>query len=277
MTLKWRAKESAGPYRQTAVIRSNDPGRPEVVLAVKGEMTLSVRADPPELIFSNVPPGKTITAELRLWCGLKGPPLEIRAAELSDAQSAQFFEIAHEPISAAAVERERGVASGVLLRVSAKPGLPRGPFQQTILLRTNLDSVPTVTVPLRGVRGDDVSATGPGWDAEHGVLHFGSVSRRSGAQRRLVLTVHGPRCKEVEFKPVRVVPDFLQVLVGEVTPIGSGSIVQVPVIVEIPASAPPENHLGSEEGRYGEILLETSRPEPRALRIYVRFAVEGDD
>lgn len=275
VSVKWKAKEVIGAYRQTARISTNDPNRPQVDLTIVGEMTVAVRCDPPELVFSRISISQSATGQVRLLCNLPRPPLEVLDFKLSDQDTARCFRVTYEPMSQEQIRKEKGAKSGVLLRVDVKPGLPQGSFQQTIRLRTNLESDPAVVIPIKGDIASDITVAGSGWDADLGLLAVGTVSSREGAQRRLILIVRGPHCREVKFKPVRVVPEFLQVQLGEPSPIGTGNVVQTPLVVQIPKGSRPANHLGSEQGKLGQILLETTHPQVPRLRILVRFAVEG--
>jgi hypothetical protein len=47
----------------------------------------------------------------------------------------------------------------------------------------------------------------------------------------------------------------------------------MPLTVEVPPGAPDANYLGS-PGKLGEILLETTHPEAKQVRLLVQLAVE---
>jgi len=273
--LKWKAKDVIGAYRQTAVLYTNDPTRLQVTLAITGEITVAVRNDPPELIFSRVTAGQAAAGQVRLWCNLPEPRLEIRDFKLAQPDSAQYFDVTLEPLPPAEIRQERHAHSGVLVRVAVKPGLPQGPFQQTILLRTNLQSVPEVTIPIRGAVDGQIAIAGPGWDADRGLLDLGTVNSRSGAQRRLFLIAGGAQGKDVEFTLLRVAPDVLRVKLGESRQMGHSGTSQTTLTIQIPEASPPANYLGSKQGSLGLILLGTTHPQVPQIRIAVRFAVEG--
>jgi hypothetical protein len=79
----------------------------------------------------------------------------------------------------------------------------------------------------------------------------------------------------VRFKPVRTVPEFLEVRVGETTVIGNNEASHTPLFIQIPRGCRAANHLGTKAAKLGEILLETNHPRVPQVRILVRFAVEG--
>jgi hypothetical protein len=271
----WRPRGELGPYRRTVSIHTNDPERPDVTLTVAGEVTVGLRADPPELVFSGLGLGEAGGGQARVWCNLPGRPLAITGFTLSDKPAAGFFQVAWEALPEAAVRQEKGAKSGVLLRVAVKPGLPQGPFQQTISLETNQPSHPELTVVVKGEVESDISVAGPNWSSQLGLLDIGTVSSQTGTQRRLLLVVRGANCQKVRFKPVRTVPEFLEVRVGEATVIGDGEAAHTPLFIQIPQGCRAANYLGSDAAKLGEILLETNHPRVPQVRVLVRFAVEG--
>ncbi len=275
VALEWTGNEFIGPFRQSAVIFTNDPARRRVTLTISGQIQVALRAVPRELVFSRVSAGQAATAEGRLYCHLP-EPLEIVDYVLSDRETADLFEIIFEPLTPDQIGEEDGAQSGYLVRVTVKPGLPLGAFEQRILIRTNLESASSVDIPVKGTIGSDISIVGRGWNAETRVLSFGTVSSREGARRTLMLVARGPHRKEVKFKTIRVVPDdVLKVELGRTTPINKGAVTQTPVVIQIPKGSRPANHLGSEQGKLGEVIIETKHPQAPTLRILVRFAIEG--
>jgi hypothetical protein len=162
------------------------------------------------------------------------------------------------------------------VRVRVRPSLAAGPFRQQIVLKTNVDSAATVEVPVLGTVGSEMALGGFGWDEETGVLTLGTVAAARGTERRLQVVVRGPRAKEVHLKPVRIVPDLLQVEVGQSKPLGTGGVIGIPLTVRIPAGSRAVNYLGSRADQLGQIIIETGHPGQPELRMLVRFAVKVD-
>lgn len=295
VTVKWTANKGEGPFTQTATIETNDPIRPRMILTVSGRITRVVRPVPSELVLGQVSAGRPVTGQVRLLCYLE-EPLEVRACEPVEEQTAEHFEVTFEPLPADQLQQESEAGdtsgkeeekkgetgktktpqSGYLLTITVKPGLPLGVFRQTILVKTNLESIPTVKVPVMGTVVGDISIYGRGWDAENSLLTLGTISRQEGALGRLLLVTRGPLSKEVQFELVRADPeDLLQVdqqRLQEATAIGSGTATQTPLIIRIPKGSRRANYLGPQ---FGEIRIKTNHPEIPELRIHVRFAVEG--
>ncbi len=271
----WKGREVADDYRQTVQIYTNDPGRPTVELAVVGEVAVAVRADPSELVFSQLSQDEPATGAVRLLCS-RPERLEIRDFRLADQELAQFFAVSLRPLSAAELRGQKAAGSGVLLTVTVKPGLPQGAFRQTILLRTNLNSAPSFSLDVEGTVGGDITVAGEGWNAAQGLVNFSFVSRRTGAQRRLILVAHGPHAKEVQFKLRRKEPELLQVRLEQTTPFGEGTATQTPLVILIPMGSPLTNCLGSDQGKLGQIILDTNLSRMPEVRISARFLIEED-
>ena len=116
---------------------------------------------------------------------------------------------------------------------------------------------------------------GPNWNQDRNTLMLGAVPRQKGVKRQMMLLVRGPLRKEVVFNPLEVTPSWLKVSLGQWTEINNGAVILIPLMIEIPPESPPANHLGSEQGPLGKIILETTHPQVPKLQIFVRFAVEG--
>ena len=273
VTINWKPKDQPGPYEQTAKILTNDPQRPEVTLTVSGKITATVQMRPSELVFSQVSTTEASSTEARVLDYLERP-LKISHYEYSNPATARFFEVAIKPLGTQELKEDPLARSGILIKVTVKPGLPEGTFRQKIIFHTDLSSSPTLALPLQGMVGGEIAVVGPGWDADTGILSLGTISSREGAQRRLMLVVRGPSRKNVTFKPVEVVPDLLRVSLGKRTEINRGAVVETPLIIDVPPGSPAVNRLGSDQAKLGEIILETTHPHVPKVRILVRLAIE---
>jgi len=275
VTLEWSIKQYTGNFRQSEGLATNDPGRPEVMLEVSGRITPTVRVVPAQLVFSRVPAGEPAIGEVCLY-GYRSGVLKILGHELSDPAKADSFKITCRLLPADQVATEPDAQSGCVLRVEVKPSLAAGPFRQQIVLKTNVDSAPEVEIPVEGTVGSEIAVAGFGWDEQTGVLTLGTVAMAKGTTRRLQVVVRGPHAKNVNLKPVRIVPDLLQVDVGQGKPLGQGAVTQIPLSIRIPPGNRAANYLGSKASDLGQIVFETGHPQQPELRILVRFAVRPD-
>jgi hypothetical protein len=274
VTLTWKPLERPGPYQQTAKILTNDPARPQVTLTVTGQITTAMLFSPPELVFSRLSSGESASGQAKLLYYLD-EPLKILKRKWSDNSTASFFEFSEQPISAEEMKKEPLAKNGWLITVQIKPGMPQGPIQQKLLFETNLSSMREITLPIQGAVVSEISIFGRGWDADKEILNLGEVLRGEGIKRELTLVVRGPARKDVKFELLRINPGLMKVELGKPHEINKGAVIQLPLTIDIPKNSPPANHLGSEQGKLGEIILKTTHPLVPKLRILVRFAIEG--
>ena len=273
VVMMWHANGSLGPYRQTAVIHTNDPEQPRLELAVEGEIMQSLRAVPTSLHFGRIPVDQTVDGQVTLLC-LLDEQLKIIGHEMANDDLARFFEVTHESIPVDAEEYPEAKAA-VRVGVYLKPGLPPGAFRQTINLRTSLPSAPEFPIEVEGHVVGDISIVGigPGWNSEHNLFQLGNVPSGKGESRRLLLVARGEYRDRVEFTIERVQPEWLEVTLGEPRTLASGVVTQTPLTITIPKDSPPAAYLGSQQGGLAEVRLRTNHPTTPELRIRLRFAV----
>jgi hypothetical protein len=275
VTIDWTPKGYLGDFEHSARVETNDPMRPELTLKVKGRITTVLHASPSELVFTRVPAGQATQGDVRLYA-FASDSMEVTGYDLKEPSTANFFDVNFERMTSSQVSGEADAKSGYLMQVSVKPGLPQGPFRQTILVRTNLASAPVIEVPVAGTVGSDISVFGRGWNEQTGVLSLGILAPGKGTDASLVLVVRGPRQGTADFRVAEVFPpNILHVELGERTDINQGAAAQTPLKIHIPPGTGPANHLGSKQGKAGRIVLDTNDPEMPKLTILVSFAIEG--
>jgi len=275
VNLTWHPTDEIGSYRQTATVHTNDPRRPRITLTIFGEVTVAIRTVPSEVVVSQMPSGEPAEADVRLYSYLD-QPLELQGWEFLSESTRAYFEAETLPLPEAKLDDEPDATGGLLLRVRIKPGLPPGPFQQRIRLRTNQEAVPTLEIPISGKVVSDIGIVGPGWNDEYGMLDFGTVSRRVTTVRRLLLIARGEHRHDLRFRPKQIDPELLEVTIGEPAGINDGAAVQTPLFVRIPEGSPSVNRLGSEQAKLGKVVLATGHPDTPELVLRVRLAVKAD-
>ncbi|HKD36217.1 MAG TPA: DUF1573 domain-containing protein [Pirellulales bacterium] len=273
ITLEWDTKQM-GAFRQSATLFSNDPEKRAVDLLISGEIVSSFRLEPERIVLTNVSSTKPTTATARLY-GYGSTEIDVKSKSLTSKSLTPFFDVAVEKLPADELKQEVGAKSGCLLRITVKPGLPAGPFEQRILLRLNLPGDPEAELPVEGKVNGPIEIVGrmANWDAERGVLDLGQIHSAEGAKAELTLIIReGAREKvNMALAPPSVTP--LVVTVGK--PEKLESTTRIPVTIEVPRGTKPVNHLGqSADTALARIVLDTGLPEPKQLRISVQYLVE---
>ncbi len=264
-------------FRQHASIVTNDPEQPRLDLTISGVLTSRYRVVPDDLVLSKISANETKTAEIKVYSYLTDE-VGVENYEFTGKSSAPSFEAAIQPIPREQLN-EPEVRSGCRVLVTVKPGLPLGPFRQTIRLELKMPGAtpnPVIEVPIEGTIDSDISIVGRGWNSDLGRLSIGDVKSSEGAHRDLLFVVRGPYRHDVVIKPASADPSWLKVTVGEPTDLktGAGGVTQIPLSIEIPPGVPPVNHLGSEQGKYAEVILETTHSDVQQIRMYLQFLVE---
>lgn len=271
VTVEWTARSDSGPFRQTATIETNDPLNSKVDLTILGEVTDAKNVEPRELAFDAITSGEEKSAEVFVMAMLQDD-LTVTDPEFSDPATRDKFDVSIVPVALADLPNPKAKA-GVVITVTAKPGLPIGRFSQWLAVKTNLPDAEHLEIPMIGRVVGDIAVRGLGWNEEQGVLLMGNVKSSEGKQEALNLMVRGADPKEVKFEVVSSDPPELQVSIGEAKPIREG-LFSVPLKIEIPIGTQPMVRTDTAQGDAGRIVLKTNHPKIKELVLSVRFAVE---
>ena len=267
-------------FRQTAVVLTNDPDQPRVELDIFGHVTSRYELTPDQFSFSKFSVNQQKTVALKLE-SLTSKTILVKGHEFTQPATADKFELASEPLSADELTNPEA-RSGCRLLLTVKPGLPLGYFQQTIRVDLELadnQSSTTVEIPIEGQIVGDISIVNRDWYAQLSQLRMGVIKSSEGAKRQIQVLVRGPYRHDVSLKPIKIDPEWVKVTVGEPVEVNKkglseNGVVQIPVTIEVPPGAPPANHLDSELGKPGVVILETNHPEVKQFSINLHFAVE---
>ena len=90
---------------------------------------------PAELIFNQISANQSASRQLRLLC-YQDQPWQLLEHQWDLAHTASHFQVAYQPLTTEQLQEESPAKSGYLLSVTVKPGLPYGPFQQKIRIKT---------------------------------------------------------------------------------------------------------------------------------------------
>lgn len=275
IVIEYKPGQFARDFRQTATVLTNDPQYSRVELTITGKLSDKLIIQPQTFEFGNVPAGESATAEARLFYMLKGE-IRVTGHALTDEGSAENFSLEVRPIEPEKLT-DKGASSGQLLVLALKPGLPLGPFVQTIRLTLDTgegtESFERKLTAL-GTIVSDVTIVGPGWQASEGILALGVVRRNEGLKRTLRILVRGDDRKQIRLERVSVDPAEVQVTLGEPTPLNE-NVEQIPLEIEIPPGAPPMIRLGTPQSPYGEILLKVDHhPHVKELKLRLKLTVD---
>ncbi|MFM9059403.1 MAG: DUF1573 domain-containing protein [Planctomycetaceae bacterium] len=272
VTVQWTGKGSGGSFRQQVTILTDDPRRPEIALVVEGTVVPTWKAVPDAVVLPRIVAGSGARGEVSVFTfGATAPTVKTAAIEGADAE--RFFAVSTVPADAAAVAGETGATGGFRVEVEVRPGVPLGRLRRTITLTFDMDGEITAEIPLEGVVGGDLAIAGPGWDTERQALVLGTVSGRVGLKTQLFITARGGHAAAVRPVVRETEPAGLVVTVGDSRPVGGGGSRRIPLEIEIVPGSRPANHLCSESGPPGRIVIDTGHPDVPSLTIPVCVAI----
>ena len=262
-------------FRQTAEIHTNDLQRPTLVLAVHGKVSDLVRLEPQELALTDVTANEGATETVHLY-GFKVKDVQIVSQEFSNPETAPFFTLTWRAATPEELQNKLGATCGLTGTLTAKPGLPLGPINQTIQLKSNVADADKLELAVTGSVISDISIVGPSQFSEkRSVLAFGTVQRDRGAKATLRILIKGPYREDVKLTLREVDPqDVLSVKLGDAQKINEGAVYMYPLQIQIPAGSRLVNRLGTDQAKMGKIVIETTHPTAKTIPIQVKFAVE---
>lgn len=268
LKVQWRGKGDGGPFRQQASVLTNDPARPQIAFVVEGTVVPTYKAQPNAITLPKLSTGSGEQATVTVFTFGAEPPA-IDSLSLTEEKTAPFYSLASAPLTADELAAETGATGGFRITADIRPGLPIGPLRQTIKVVFRMPDEVTAEIPVEGSVSGDLSLAGSAWDSSRDALLIGTVSSRTGSQTNLFLTVKGPHREKVKPIAREIIPDSLQVVVGEGKPVGSGNVIRIPVSITIPPGSTPANHNCSAQAPAGKIVLDTGHPDSPTLTIPV--------
>lgn len=271
VTVQWKGKGS-GPFRQQVTILTDDPRRPEIALVVEGTVLPSWKPVPATIVLPTVSVSSGASGGATVFTYGSRPPV-VTSLSIDHPEADARFSLTTTPLAPEQVAAEPGATGGFLIEVQAKPGLPLGRLRQTVAVAFDVGEQVTAELPLEGVVAGDLLVAGPGWDAGRQTLFLGTVPGAAGFKTRLFLTAKGEHRESVRPEVREVVPAALEVTVGQPVPVGSGGSLRIPVDIVVPPGSRPANHLCSQSGPAGRIVLATGHPTAPTLTIPVCIAI----
>lgn len=269
--LEWSALINPGPFRQTATIESNDPMARKFELSVEGSVTDATGVVPPDFVFDKVMAGESKSADVLLMAFAQDE-LKVEEPELTNTETSKFFDVQVEPVKPAELPDPKAKA-GVRVRITAKPGLRLGRFDQWLAVSTNIPDAETIKIPVVGRVIGNISIHGRLWNEDQGVLRLGRVKSSAGVSAPLNVVIRGDDADQVQLSVASVDPPELVAKLGAPRKL-KNSLVHMPLVIEIPPGTPPMARLDIDQHDEARVVLKTNRPDVPEMVLGVRFAVE---
>lgn len=269
--LEWAAKVAPGPFRHGATFTMNDPNLSRLEIIVEGEIVGSTSLEPSQLLFGSIHVGQPGKAEMVVMTFLD-PEVEILSHEVIGDQLKGRMKVTFEPLPKDKLPNPQA-KGGVKVIAEYDSGGTIGPFSGSLKLVTNLKKSDRFEVPVHGTVKGDVSIFGKGWNEANGLLRMAPITSAAGGSSSLYINIRGEHAGDAELKIERVEPPELKATLGEREKIRDG-LVRVPLTLEVPAGTRPMVRAGEDEGGEGEIVLATTLPDTKQVRLRVLFTVQ---
>jgi hypothetical protein len=269
--LEWAAKVPAGRFRHGATFTTNDPKHPRLELTVEGDIVESTTLYPAQLDFGSIRVGQTGKAELLVLSFLE-PEVQVTSHEVTDPKLAEHLKVSIEPVAKDQLP-SKDAEAGVRVVAEYTPSGDLGQFGGSLKLKTNLKRAPSLEVPIFGNVKGDISFTGTGWTEATGILRMAPTDSAHGTKSQLYAYLRGPHAATTKLSIARIDPPELKVALGDPQAIND-KIIKVPLTVEIPPGTRPMVRAGEDQGGEGEIVLATTHPDTKEVRLRVTFAVK---
>lgn len=265
-----------GPeFSEFVEMRTNDPNHPVIRFNITGYVTRAIRFSKREIDFGSVSAGEDVSSDFRIYC-YDEQPVKIVGHEFISQQTAGYFKLELTPLELDAFKDEEPRAtSAVQARLSLARGNPLGPFRQVLHIAAEMGDKPIeAELTISGnIVSDIMLIGGSDFIKDKNLVQLRSILSTVGHSTTLRIRVHGPYRDQVQLKVGAIDPsESLTATIGERTRLKSGYL--YPVKITVPKGAPSVNRLGSQQGKVGSIIIETTHPSAKQVLIYVSFAVE---
>jgi hypothetical protein len=270
------ATRKPGPeFSEHLEIATNDPARSILHFEITGYVTHAVRTSISEVNFGDLSANESKTVDFRIY-GYLSDQLEVQRAEISDSEHADAFDIELLRLSPEEFADEEQALTAYQAKLTAKPGLPLGPINQTIQMDVQANEEVSLELPILGTVVSDITFVGSRQlKSATNTLYFGFVDRKKGRKIPLRMLIKGAHRNDVQLKVSRTDPeDVLRATIGDLQKIANGAIVMYPLTVEVVENARVVNRLGTDQAEAGQILIETTHPLAKEIALSVRFATE---
>ncbi len=278
LTVKYNAERAIGFFKQGGTIITNDPGNPEIYLAIQGVFTAPVTLSSSLIAFPNVQAGATRTGKIRLY-GFEKTPMEILSTEWKDKE---HFDLKFEKTELSQEDKDNPLNKNAKTvyegTITLKPGLPVGTFQEKFHVKTNIAGEPNVEFMACGqIYGSGITLTGMGFNKESGVVSLGTIRVGQRIAKDISIMFSGAAAADAKLAVKSVKPDWLKTTLTEPKEIGADSAARrrfYSLTIEVPTGTPVCNYTTADEERVAMIVLETGIADTPTIKIPVQFAVE---
>lgn len=262
--LQWSVRQERGPFRQWALIRTNDPRQPELRFSVLGVAQLDLAREPEQIQYIDSPYGLPVTTDAflysQIWAG-------IEIVEITSDLPLLTWKVT--PLDEA-VQRSYHAKSGVRISVTAPAEMTTAFFEGHLKVKARRagDAGEPREMHWRVAGGpiNGIWLSGDKYDV--GGAMVGPVSYNRGGKIALSLKAKS-LARELVVEKIESTPPFLQVRAVPIKPQGK-YIGLFRIEIEVPPGSPLCNFMAPNQA---EVRITTNNPGKPVLSFPVEFAV----
>ena len=265
--LSWSIKEEKPEFQQQAEILTNDPDHKAIHFTVRGKVVFALVLTPTRIwTFPDLGDEKPVTVS-----GTLHSPLYDAFQIVSTSTGNPLFRIDTSPLDAAQLA-ELSAKSGYAVAVTVSPGMPVGEFQETGLIRTDVEGGTDVPLDFVGQRSGPISVFGPKWNVTGQYLGLGTLDPSKGVTASVSLFVRGGP-DELQFLSVKSDPPGLGVTLEKDRNFkGEANRQRYVLRFELPAGLPRGARDGENPAR---INVTTNHPEAGSVVFRIHYNAVG--
>ncbi len=269
--LEWTVKTGDAMFEQSAELLTNDPQHNPLHLVIHGDVVDTVRPDRTQFSLGDFSANELQTFRMRFYAFLD-KDFRIEKHEWVRPEGADHLKVEFVPLSPEQLAQEKGAVGGVEVVLSISPGLPLGPFNQTLKLTGNLRGHEPMDIGVTGNVVSDISLVGSGVHADRLVVSMGNLDQGKEHSKTVYVLVKGPHREETAVRIESTDPaQHFAATLGE--PLRDNpKIIRYPLTITIPADAPPIARSGDEA--FAKIKLAFTHPQVTEMTVRVRYTVK---
>jgi hypothetical protein len=270
LTVTWKPDFPNDDFSKAATVWTNDPASfdegsessdGKAMFTVKGKVVQAVEVETETLSLGTLAEDKPTQFETGVFSRIE-PQLEV---SLKSASS-PFITVEIVPMDAAKLEEKKALA-GWKIRGTMEPKLPLGRIRETVVVSTNDETKPEITLTIEGQRQGPINIAGRFWDSSYTMIDFRRFAADKGISTTLSLYA-GKQEQPLELQLVEVKPEGLVVTAERDAAYADPDRERWLVHVQVPAGRPPERLVGKEAG---VVRLSTNLAEMPEVKFHIVY------
>lgn len=296
ITLSWQVKTGEPTFNQSAQVITNDPGRPVLNFRISGKVAFEAEAVPKTWAFGEVASGDSIELGGTIY-NFSDNDFKVKELRFSNPKMTELAEFDVEEFKPTEEEDgDRSIARQAFrISIKIKPGLHQGSISQNFIFgfhkidddgniiesdsEENEDNDYGIAVatqgrvvgPLGMITNNKLETV----DSGGYVYNFGRIGPDQSLKAKAFVVLKGSEREKTKLSIGEISPKgVIKASLGDPKG-GRGSMMLIPLEIELLPGEDSIERLGKNKDDYGIIWIESDNPKVSKLRLALKFAIEG--